>query len=569
MTQFRLPKAAYLSPAHGYRPRAGEIALASLIINILALALSLVTLQVYDRILVYHHISTLNLLCIGTVVAIVVEGLLKLCRGYAMGWAAASFEHTVSCNVVRHTLAQEQIQAGNTGIGDYLQRIHAVGKIRDFNSGQALATLIDLPFVLVFLGLIYIVGGVLVLAPLCVLVGMLAMACDAGIRLKRALAKRDDADDARYDFLVQSLSGVHSVKALGLEAPFERRYERWQANSTRANFDVASLSARTYDQGVIASHAMMIVVAVIGAPFMLGGTLSLGGLVACVMLSGRIMQPVQKALGFWTGLQDIALAYKKLQAHFEGDIRDVVPVTGTERDGRIEIDDVSFAYTQGEPILEHVSLTVKPGEAISISGDYGAGKQTLLKLIAGLYPPGSGTIAVDGIYPHAYSSEALADHIGYLPSSGIIFHGTMAENMSRFGRIPEARMKEIAALLGLDNEISMLPAGYDTKLEGTNADTIPPGLRQRIAMARVLAAKPRVLLFYNADRALDKDGYNYVYRLLSRLKGRVSMVLVTNDQNIRRIADTHYHLSNRTLVPAAPADDAPVATSHAYQEMRL
>ncbi len=562
-----LPKEAFLSPGHGYRPRGWEIALASLAINLLALALSLVTLQVYDRILIYHNISTLNMLCIGAVVALLVEALLKLCRGYAMGWSAASFEHAVACNVVRHTLARELTSDDNVTAGEYLQRIQSVGKIRDFYSGQALATLIDLPFVLVFLFIIYQVAGVLVFAPLLVLTGMLAMAYDAGRRLKSSLNRRDKADDTRYDFLVHTLAGIHSIKGLGLEAPFERRYEHWQAKTTRANFEVAQLSARTYDQGIIASHAMMIAVAVVGAPFMIGGSLSLGGLVACVMLSGRIMQPVQRALGFWTGLQEIGIAHQKLAAHFTGNLLSGNAAQAAEREGRVKLDNVSFGYDAGDSIVHNLSLAVRPGEVVSITGEYGAGKQTLLKLIAGVHPPHKGRVEVDGIAPHLYTSEALCDHIGYLPGNGIIFHGTIGENLSRFGRVPEDRVKEICELLGLEEEISMLPAGYDTRLEGTNADTIPPGLRQRIAIARVLASKPRVLLFYNADRSLDKDGYNHVYRLLARLKGRITMILVTNDQNLLRLADTHYRLENRGLLPVSAEGD--MLNVHAYQEMRL
>ena len=564
---FKLPPEAFLLPGHGYRPRGWEVTLASFAINVLALALALVTLQVYDRILIYHHISTLNLLCIGAITAIVAEALLKLCRAYAMGWSAASFEHTVACNVVRHTLAREITSSDDFTIGEYLQRIQAVAKIRDFYSGQALATLIDLPFVLVFLFIIHQVGGILVVAPLLVLLAMLSMAYEAGERLKKALDRRDRADDTRYDFFVQALSGIHSVKGLGLEAAFERRYEHWQAKTTRANFDVARLSARTYDQGIIASHIMMIAVAVIGAPFMIGGTLSLGGLVACVMLSGRIMQPVQKALGFWTSLQEIGLAHRKLSGHFTGNLLSGHTAEDAQREGRVTLENVSFGYSQDEKILRDVSLAIRPGEVVAIVGEHGAGKQTLLKLIAGIHPPDTGSIEVDGSSPHLYTSEALSEHIGYLPGAGVIFHGTIGENLSRFGKVPEARVKEICQLLGLDEEISMLPAGYDTKLEGTNADTIPPGLRQRIAIARVFATKPRLLLFYNADRALDKEGYNHVYRLLARLKGRITMMLVTNDQNLLRLADSFYRLENGTLISAPEETSAP--SVHAYQEMRL
>lgn len=570
LRRHRLPKAAFATPGLGYRPRALEIGLPSLCINILGLAMSLVTLQVYDRILIHHNLGTLNLLCLGAAIAIIIEATLKLCRAYTMGWASAVFEHTVACNAVRHTLTQNAEATVNLSIGEYLQRTSAISKIRDFYSGQSLATLIDLPFVFIFLGIIAYLGGVLVLAPLLLLIITATLAFTLGLRLKAKLKQRDKADDARYDFLIHALSGIHTVKAMGLEAPFERRYERWQSVSSRANFDVAAANAKAFDHGVLASHIMMVAVAVIGAPLAIAGQLSLGALIACVMLSGRIMQPVQKALSFWTHLQDIELAQCKITEHFAGDtLTPTAPLTVQEKEGRVELSKVSFAYAGQESLLQDITLTLKPGAAISLSGEHGAGKQTLLRLMAGMHAPTSGIVQINGVEPHIYPSEELVSHVGYLPPVGTIFRGTIEENLSRFGRVEHARVQEIATLLGLDQEIAALPAGYDTQLEGGNADAIAPGLRQRIAIARVLAAKPRVLLFYNADRALDKEGYNRVYQLLGRLKGRVTMVLVTNDQNILRLADTHYHLNHGQLVTRKAEAGDGLYNVHSYQEMQL
>ncbi|MFT4076676.1 MAG: ATP-binding cassette domain-containing protein [Asticcacaulis sp.] len=544
----------------------------SLVINLLTLSLSIFSLQIYDRILVYHNLGTLNILFISVVIAALVEAGLRIMRSHAMNWAAAAFEHTVSANAVRHTL--DLAGKGRArSIGDYLNTISSVAKIRDFYSGQALTTLIDLPFVFIFLWLIYVFAGPLVLAPLAVLCLMTALAIILGVRLKHELMRRNEADDNRYDFLINTLNGTHTIKAFGLETFFERRYETHQARSTEANFEVAALSAEVYDQSVISSHIMMIVVAVAGAPLLVSGQITLGALAACVMLSSRIMQPVQRAMAYWTRFQDIGLAHKKLSDHFQSPQsspqitrQSIAPQT---REGRIALSNVSFAYADGEKLLDNVTLSLAPGEVISISGEHGTGKQTLLKLVAGLFPPSSGTVEVDGINPHLYSSEELVSHIGYVSHDGVIFRGTVYENLSRFGRVGDERVKEMSELLGLDAEIAAMPAGYDTALEGGNSDALSPGLRQRIAIARVLASKPRVLLFYNADKALDKEGYNYVYRLMGRLRGRVTMVLVTNDHNIIHLADTHYELRKGQLISLGVGDDSKLYNILPYQEVRL
>lgn len=568
--RFSLPKNAFIDPKAGYSPSSLEIGISSFAINILGLAMSLVTMQVYDRILAHHGIGTLNMLCIGAAIAILVETVLKLTRAYATGWSAAAFEHTVSCNAVRHTLAKETVRIENVGIGEYLQRINAIGKVRDFYSGQLLATLIDLPFILIFLFIIAHLGGDIVFVPITLLVIMGIRTVYIGKKLKSAMIKRDKSDDSRYEFMIHALNGIHTVKAFALEAQFERRYEHWQSNSTRANYDVARLSAAAYDQGVIASHFMMIAVGIVGAPLALSGHLTLGALVACVMLSGRIMQPVHKALGFWTRMQDIELAHRKITSLFSGELlMDPTATIKTEKEGRVEVNNVSFAYDGQEKLLDNVSLSLKPGEAVAISGEHGAGKQTLLKLIAGMIAPLTGEVKVNGVSPHLYQSEVLVEHIGYMPAQGAIFRGTIAENLSRFGRVPEEMVREISALLGLDEEVAVLPAGYDTPLDGSHSDTIPPGLRQRIAIARALMTKPRVLLFYNADRALDKEGYNRVYRLLGRVKGKATMILVTNDHNILQLADRHYYLEHGRLVEYGKADSGRLSNVHAYQEVMI
>ncbi len=176
---------------------------------------------------------------------------------------------------------------------------------------------------------------------------------------------------------------------------------------------------------------------------------------------------------------------------------------------------------------------------------------------------------LDGVEATAYSAAELAERVGLLPPMGVIFRGTIYENLSRFGGIERERVMEVARLVGIDEEVRVLPAGYDTQLEGGTADPIPPGLRQRIAIARVLMTKPRLILFYNADRALDRDGYNTVFRLLARLKGVATLVLVTEDRNILDLADRHYQLTDRHVEDATPGQQTRVRAQSGMREFGL
>ncbi len=539
-----LPQTAQLSSRPAYWLRWPEIAIASLSINLLSLALPLLTLQVYDRVLTSGHASTLNFLCLGAATAIVIEAVLRVCRAYTTSWAGAAFEHTAAGNAVRQVLSGDVLSIEANGIGEYIQRIGAIGRMRDFYSGQALATWIDLPFVLLFLGLIAFIGHILVVVPLVLLAIMSVMAWRLGRKLRDDLARRDKADEGRFSFLIRTLTGIHTVKTLGLEGQFERRHEAWQFGSSRANYGVALRSAAAYDEGVLFANAMMIAVAVAGGPLVLQGNLTLGALIACVLLAGRVMQPVQRAMGFWTRWQELELAHEKFQALFASPAGKTASPAGitTEREGRIELQNVSFGYPGQQKLLDNVTLKLKRGDAISITGPAGAGKKTLSRLLLGIYQPTGGTVLIDGAPPHSYSSSELVEHVGYLPQEGVILRGTIQDNLSRFGRVPQARVQEMSRLLGIADDVAALPEGYDTRLEGGNVDAITPGLRQRIALARAIALKPRILLFHNADRALDRTGYNLVYSLLGQLKARVTLVIITEDQNIQRLADTQYRL---------------------------
>lgn len=232
--------------------------------------------------------------------------------------------------------------------------------------------------------------------------------------------------------------------------------------------------------------------------------------------------------------------------------------------------DVAFSYGETlEPVLRDVSLQLRRGECVAITGASGAGKSTLMKIIAGIYRPDAGQVLINGVAAATMSSDALLRHVAYMPANGVIFHGTIAENLSRFGRVPDAQLRTMTDLLGLSRELSGLPQGYETEMDGSIGDRVPDGLRQRIALARVLALKPRLLLFDNADKGLDRESYNHVYRLMGRLKGKATMIIVSNDRNLLDLADRTYELNDGVLRKTDYADDRQLYDAKPYQQLDL
>ncbi len=365
--------------------------------------------------------------------------------------------------------------------------------------------------------------------------------------------KREQTDEKRFNFLIESLEGIHTLKAFALESFFQRRYEALEEKSTYANYRVMQETADTFNLCSIFSHIMVVSVTSFGAWMVLKGDLTTGSLIASLLLSGRIMQPVQKGLSLWTRYQDFEIAKKHLRSLLATPQRDVKKrrnhLVDVHSDGRLEVRNLSFTPPRSHiELLKDINLKMKRGDTVLLSGAHGSGKTMLFQLISGHYQVNEGQIFIDGEHIDTYQPEDLVNHIGYIRSDPKMFRGTIRDNITCFGQVSETQAKEVAKLLNVDKDVAKLPSGFDTFLQGNSADTISPGLIQRIGIVRALATKPRLILFDNADRSLDAGGYAMVYKLLARLQGSVSMILVSEDQNIRGLANRHYMITNRTLV---------------------
>ncbi len=532
-----------------------HLVISSLVINLLALAMPIMMLQTYDRILPNYGYGTLTLLICGVVTAVILEMILRIARSYLTGWSGAVFEHSVSCNALSHILRASMQPFEKQGSGAYLQKMASIGRLRAFYSGQALLTIVDLPFVLIFLLLIAHIAGNLVYVPLTLFGGFCLLAVMVGIKLKKEVQEQDFSNKIRYNFIIETLSGIHTIKGLGLEKFFLRRSDRLQNRISAAHYRVALTNNIAQNCGTLFAQLMTVAVVSMGALKVIDGQMGTGGLAACVMLSGRIMQPVQRALGLWTRFQSFFIDRREL-----GDIF-ALPVTTQEDDsrltaptGHLRFDNVSFGYSDHKLLFRGINFALSPGQSIAVSGTQGSGMTTFLHLVCGLLVPTGGSITVDGANPHQVDPGLLASHIGYLPENGTIFFGTIRENLTFFGNVPEKDAMMAAKLLGIDEAVAVLPQGYDTQLTDNVTDPVPPGLKQRIAIARVLANKPRIILFDNADRGLDKQGYNKVFQLLGRLKSKTVMIIISDDRNILRLADREYYLHNGRLQETAPAD---------------
>lgn len=545
-----------------------DLLLVSLMLNVLTLVLPLTLLQIYDRILKFDAESTLSILLLGVVVALILDALLKMGRSYIGAWLGARFEHLANVSAMERLMTANLADFERVGAGVHLERLNALNVIKDFYSGSAVLVILDLPFVLVFLGLIYYLAGLLVLLPIILFVLFLLFTLYIGARLHSAVAERMKADDIRINFIIEVLNGIHAVKSMAMEAMMLRRYERLQEACALGAQKVGMEGADAQTIGAFFAQLTTVAVVAFGGIMVINHELTIGGLSACSMLAGRSIQPLQRAVGIWARFQTIRVARKRLNAIFE--LPPDVP-TGTPTipsvHGKLVLENVSFSFPAEEvdardknkpqkpprKVIDNVSLVVNQGETIAIQG--ASGKTTLLWLMMGAIRPTEGKVFIDDYDLALYDPSALRGPVAYMPQVGMLFKGTILENIHMFRPERADVAMEVAHKLELEDFISKLPKGYETIIDDGADETIPRGIKQRITIARAMVGNPRIVLFDEANTAIDSSGDEKLKTVLESLHGQVTLIMVTHRPSLERLADRVYELKDGTLQlkpPRAP-----------------
>lgn len=545
-----MPKPVALGPA---------VLIASLAINLLSLGLPVVLLQVYDRILPNSATETLGLLVTGLCVVLLLDGVLRMARSYITGWGGARYEHGAGCAAMDRLLASDIRTYESEAPGVHLDRLNAIDTLRDFHAGQAKLLIVDLPFIVIFLGLIHLIGGPLILVPIGLILILLGVSVILGRKLKSTLEERSTLDDRRYNFIIEVLNGVHTVKALAMEALLQRRYERLQESGAASTYRVTFLSNMAQGLGAFFSNLTMVAVATVGATFVITEQLSIGGLAACTMLAGRSVQPILRALGLWTQLQSIAVARRRVDVLFELPRESSAKARHPGRiKGAVTLDKLSFRYDENSPLLlKEVSLRVRPGEVVAITGGTGNGKSSLLMLVIRALRPTEGRVLIDDACISDIDPHELRRQVAYLSQSSSLMQGTILENLASFRGIADVEAGLAAAhLLKLDEVVNRLPAGLETRVGDGAHDALPVGVKQGICLARALAGNPGVILFDEANSSLDAKSDKILKDALASLKGGPSMIMVSHRPSYLALADRIFELSDGQLVEREPQSES-------------
>ena len=540
-------------PDHWRRP---DVLLASLVLNITTLALPLVILQVYDRILPNKALDTFALMISALLFAALIELFLRVARSTILAWKGAQYEHANTMELLDHILHADLVKFESKTIGRYLNKVDAVRHVREFYSGQTILMLVDLPFVVVFLLLIWVFSQELVFVPLTVIAVFALVSYVMGKRLKQTLQDKSESSERKQNFLIEVLQGMHIVKSMALEAPMMRRLERLQGHSARSVYELSRINSVIQSVGATFSQVVMMSFVGIGSMHVVQGDLTVGALAAGTMLSGRVMQPALKAMGLWTQLQGVSIAKDKLN-ELKSIPKEAIAdqLEKGQITGAVEINNLHFRHEgRDEELLNGISLKVEPGESVGITGANGNGKSTLVDLLMGFMSPTEGQIKIDGRDIRTLDRSSMRAQIGYIPQHGVIFEGTILENMTMFREgVAVDRALEVADKLGLTQVIMRLPEGLDTRVSGTNYDSIPVGVRQQIIIVRSLVGclsfgEPKIILFDDADSSLDVHHDRLLLRMLEDMRAKHTMIIISHRPSLLRLCDRNYMLADGELM---------------------
>ncbi|HEX9446806.1 MAG TPA: type I secretion system permease/ATPase [Dongiaceae bacterium] len=528
----------FLRAVYKYRSVLGQVLLASFFLQLFGLISPLFFQVVVDKVLVHRGVSTLDVLLIGLVAVSVFETVLGALRTYVFSHTTNRIDVELGARLFRHLIALPLAYFGVRRVGDSVARVRELENIRQFITGSALTLVIDLVFTVVFLAVmawysLWLTAIVVISLP--IYAGVSALATPI---FRQRLDEKFRRGAENQAFLVETVTGIETLKAMAVEPQMQRRWEEQLAGYVAASFTVSNLG--NYASNIIQFTAKLVTAGVLffGAKSVMDGQMTVGELVAFNMLAGRVAQPVLRLAQVWQDFHQARLSIERL-----GDILNTPPEPASSASrgalpairGAISFDALRFRYRlDGQEILKGISLEIPAGQTIGIVGASGSGKSTLTKLVQRLYVPESGRVMIDGIDLALVDPAWLRRQIGVVLQENVLFNRTVRENIALADPgMPMELVVQAAKLAGAHDFILQLPEGYDT-LIGERGGTLSGGQRQRIAIARALVGNPRILIFDEATSALDYESEQAIQQNMQQIcHGRTVLIIAHRLSTVR------------------------------------
>jgi subfamily B ATP-binding cassette protein HlyB/CyaB len=512
-----------------YRRPLGHVLLASLFVQLFALATPIFFQLVVDKVLVHKGMSTLIVLIVGMVALGLFEVALQFLRSYTLSHTTNRIDVELGRRLFHHLFRLPLAYFETRAAGQTVARMRELETIRSFLTGQGLTALLDLVFTLVFIGVMFIYSVKLTLIVLISIPVYVLIASALRPVLREQISEKFNRGARSQQFLVESIVGAQTLKAAGVEPMMQAQWEERLASYVSKSFEAGVTGALGQNMIQYVSKVTTALILFFGAQSVIDGSMSVGELIAFNMITSQVVQPILRLSQLWQDFQQVQVSVARL-----GDILNAPPepmpqnlLTLPPPRGAIEFRNVSMRYrADASDALHNVTLSINAGEVIGIVGPSGSGKSTLTKLIQRLYAPQAGQVMLDGVDVAQLDPGWLRRQIGVVLQENILFNRTIHENIALGDpAMPRVIVMQAARLAGADEFIAQLPQGYDTMIEERGAN-LSGGQRQRIAIARALVTNPRILILDEATSALDYDSERIIQdNMRSIVQGRTVVII--------------------------------------------
>ncbi len=535
-----------------------DIMLAAFLINTFALAMPLFTMNVYDRIVPNKSVETLWMLGLGVSLIIIGDFVLRTMRGYFLDWASQRVDIKLSSRIMERVLGV-RLEKRPLSVGSFASNLRSFETVRDFITSATITTFIDIPFAFIFIAVMAWIGWPMIIPVVFGGIIMLIYALSVQTKMHELSETMYRASAMRNATLIESLVGLDTVKAMGIEGAMQTKWERSTAFLSEVSGKLRLLSSTINNGSMGLQQFITVTMLLLGVYLVIHGDLTMGGLIACTMLASRALSPISQAAGLMTQYHNASTALTSLEGIMNNPVErpdDAAFLSRSGFKGDIEFREVAFNYPESEvSALKNVSFKIRAGEHVAILGRMGSGKTTLHKLILGLYQPTSGAVLVDGIDIRQLDPAELRRNIGYVQQDTNLFFGTMKENIALSALHPDdASIIHAAKVGGIDEFINMHPKGYDMAV-GERGETLSGGQKQGVGIARAVINHPPILLLDEPTSAMDHSGEEVVKQRLKQEATGKTLILISHRSSLFDLVDRIIVIDSGRIMADGPKNE--------------
>jgi len=529
----------YLTP---YKKILMYLFLATFVIQVLGVIPPLIIQNILDGVIVHQNFSLLHLLILGLIISNVFSQLMSMIRAYLSNFMVRNMDFAMMSQFFKHTMSLPFSFFARRKTGDVFARFQENQTIRAFLTESTVTTALNLLMVFIYFAIMFFYNAKMTFVLIAFVIPIMALTIIATPKIKAYARESFSAATDSKSFLMEALSGVETVKGMGIERPVRLRWEKKYAKALEVQYRAHAFNILITFVSQLLNAATTIAILWVGANLVLAREMTIGQLIAFNAFMGSVLTPLMGLVGLWSMLNDAGVAMERL-----GDVLDIEPeqkpqdlpsrVMLPDLQGDISLNGVYFRYGENDTnyVLENITFDIKPGELVAIVGRSGSGKTTLAKLLVGFYTPSDGKMSVDGYDLNVVDKAFYRAQIGYVMQSNLLFSGTIAENIASGDDTPDRRrIEEVARMADAHAFISKLPLGYE-QIVGERGMGLSGGQIQRLCIARALYHDPRLLVFDEATSALDTQSESNILSNMSEiLKGRTAVIIAHRLSTIMR-----------------------------------